>query len=157
MPASFHLAGTSYATHAEYGRRILERIETLGDRVAYHGVVSDPFAFLAGLDLSVISSGPRSEGIPTTIVESLAVGTPVVSTNVGAISDLLLLGPSGILVRPERPVELAEGIRALCSDEFTRRQLSMNGRSIVAEFCNPERLARDHSEVFRAVLDRRET
>lgn len=63
-------------------RAMLARLaEELGlrDRVDMPGFVPNPYAYLAHADLFVLSSD--SEGLPTVLIEAMAVGTPVVSTD----------------------------------------------------------------------------
>lgn len=69
---------------------ILQKINSLGieKRVLLMGWVDNPYPFLRQAKLSVLSSD--FEGLPTVLIESLILGTPVVSTN-------CLSGPSEIL------------------------------------------------------------
>ena len=58
---------------------------------------------LQGLDLFVLTSLPHSEGMPTAILEAMACGKPVVSTDVGSVRELVEDGVTGIVVPPARP------------------------------------------------------
>ena len=69
--------------------------------VRFLGWRDDIPALLAGADLMVLSS--RREGFPYTLVESLHVGTPVVATRVGVMSELL---PEPALAEPDNVASL---------------------------------------------------
>lgn len=81
----------------------------LGDRVTLLGFVDDIESLLVGVDLLVLTSS--TEGLPMVILESMAVGTPVVSTAVGDVADIIISGTNGMLVRSRAPGEIA---RACC-------------------------------------------
>ena len=81
----------------------------LSDAVAFHGPIAHqqlPDWFRAA-DLFVLPS--RSEGVPNVLLESMACGLPFVASDVGGIPEIAHLGES-LLVRSERPLELAEAI-----------------------------------------------
>jgi glycosyltransferase involved in cell wall biosynthesis len=61
---------------------------------------------------------------PLKIVESLAVGTPVVTGNVGDRSEMVGAGRAGVLVTPGDPLALAEGIETVLFDPDCRQKLS---------------------------------
>ena len=54
----------------------------------------------------------NDEGLPVAIMEAFAVGTTVIATNVGAVSELVQSGITGWLVPPNNPEELATAIRS---------------------------------------------
>jgi glycosyltransferase involved in cell wall biosynthesis len=68
----------------------------LGRRVALLGSRPDAARLVAGFDVSVLSS--RWEGMPRVVVEAAAASTPVVTTAVGSVGDLIEDGASGRVV-----------------------------------------------------------
>ena len=83
-------------------------------------------ASLFVLPCRVAADGDR-DGIPNVLVEAMAVGTPVISTPVGAVPELVEDGVTGCLVPPENAEALAEAIRRLLPDPAMRRALAAAG------------------------------
>ena len=114
--------------------QVERRLDELGlrDHVTLLGRRSDVDVLLPGFDAFVLSS--RWEGLPRVVVEAMAVGVPVVSTDVGGIAEAVedqvsgLLVPAGdhvalgnALVRVLTEPGLGERLRAVASgrvDEF---------------------------------------
>jgi len=87
----------------------LVRQHGLQEEVALPGFVDNPFQYLANARLFVLSS--RWEGLPTVLIEALAVGTPVVSTNCKSGPDEILKnGRFGQLVPVQDVAALADAI-----------------------------------------------
>ncbi|MDP9141523.1 MAG: glycosyltransferase, partial [Pseudomonadota bacterium] len=59
---------------------------------------------------SVRTDSGDMDGIPTAVVEAMACGTPVITTSIASIPDLVVDGLTGIVVKPADPAALAEGI-----------------------------------------------
>ncbi|HXT70269.1 MAG TPA: glycosyltransferase [Vicinamibacterales bacterium] len=105
------------------------------DRVTFHGQVSDVRDVLSALDVVVCAS--HEEAFPVSILEAMASGKPVVSTNVNGIPEAIENGSSGILVPPHAPEALASAVGRLLSSSDTRRSLGERGRARVeAHFTN---------------------
>ncbi len=86
-------------------------IQTLNlqDDVSLPGFVSNPFAYVARSDLFVLSS--LFEGLPTVLIEAMAVGTPVVATDCpSGPHEILQAGHYGPLVKMSSVDELAAAI-----------------------------------------------
>ncbi len=69
----------------------------IADRVVFRGWELDTARIFSDLDITCLSS--VNEGLPLTLLESVAAGVPIVSTCVGGIADLLTQGIHGEMVR----------------------------------------------------------
>ncbi len=66
--------------------------------------------------------------MPNTILEAMATGVPVVSTQVGGADELVVDGETGLLVPPGQPERLAEAIGRLVDDVALRTSMGAAGR-----------------------------
>lgn len=73
------------------------------------------------------------EGLPVAMIEALACGLPIVSTQVTGIPEVVQHGVNGLLVPADGPDELAEALEALIRDEDLYRALQANTRSSVVD------------------------
>ncbi|MHB1846981.1 MAG: glycosyltransferase, partial [Deltaproteobacteria bacterium] len=85
---------------------------------------------LWALDLFVLCS--RMEGLPTAVLEAMAVGVPLVATRVGGVPEIVADGESGLLVPPGDEAALAHAIAALRQDPSERARLAEGGRLVAA-------------------------
>ena len=66
---------------------------------------------------SIVTDRNETEGMPTVILEAMAAGRPVVASDVGGISDVVVDAQNGFLVPPKDPQALADRlVRALDPD-----------------------------------------
>ena len=116
--------------------------EALGiaDRVDWHGLVRDPYAFYRAAHIFALPS--RVEGTPNALLEAMSCGLPVVVSD-GAPGPLELIedGVTGLVVPVNDPTRLAEAFRLLGSDEALRRRLGTAARERVTEYAIPRALA----------------
>ena len=75
------------------------------------------------------------EGIPVSLMEAMAAGIPVVSTNTGGIPELCIKG-TALLVPEKNPQALAEAIALLIHDSSVRENLARQGKIHVAQHFN---------------------
>jgi glycosyltransferase involved in cell wall biosynthesis len=80
------------------------------------------------------------EGIPVALMEAMGHGVPVVATDTGAISELVLPG-TGLLVPSQNPAALAEAVQSLLEDNALANELACSGRARVQELYDVERTA----------------
>ena len=120
-------------------RRLARRLD-IEDRVLWrHRVRHHEVAgWLAHADLSVAPLAPTARNLtqgccPLKILESMAVGTPVVASDLPAVRELCIDGAHGRLVAAERPAELARAIRVLLEYDDLRVQMGAAARAHVAD------------------------
>jgi glycosyltransferase involved in cell wall biosynthesis len=89
---------------------------------------------LQGCEVFVLPS--REEPFGIVLLEAMACRKPVVATAVGGIPEIVEHEKSGILVEPDNPAALTEGIRRVLRDNELRKTIADNGHTRVMErFC----------------------
>jgi glycosyltransferase involved in cell wall biosynthesis len=101
------------------------------------------------LGCEVASNGDR-DGIPNVLLESMAVGVPVVATDISAIPELVENGVSGLLVPPRQPERLAEAMQRMLTDQELRNRIIPIARQTVADAFDNRRLTQNLAEIFRS-------
>ena len=104
----------------------------LDDSVVFAGFRSDAPRVTAAADVFVLPS--EHEGLPIALLEAMALGRPVVATNVGGTPEVLQNNETGMLVRSRDPEALASGIVALLDDPSLRGRLGSAARIRAADF-----------------------
>lgn len=110
--ARFVILGGIFDTHREYAVEMRQAVSRLGLSAVMSFVDPGDRAslLLPALDLFVLSSERRSEGIPTAMLEAMSCGVPVVAAAVGSVPETLNGSAAGRLVPPERSDLLAAAI-----------------------------------------------
>lgn len=88
----------------------------------------------------VASSGDR-DGLPTSVLEAMALGVPVVTTAVNGLSEAVVHERTGLVVPERDPVALAEAIERLLADRALAARLSLQARGHVERCFSLERSA----------------
>ena len=84
---------------------------------------------------SVVAGDNNQDGLPTVLLEAMALGTPCVSTNVTGIPEVLTDGKTGLMVGQHDPPGLAAALERLLTEPALRIHLSVRARHLVeAEF-----------------------
>ena len=136
---------------ADKRTRLLEqaRVEGVGRAVVLTGFVPDDdlrALYRNALGLLFVS---RAEGFGFPVVEGMACGCPVITSNRSSMAELA--EGAALLVDPERPAEIARAIVRLCESKALRHELSQAGRARAATF-GLERQAAGTLAVYQALI-----
>lgn len=106
----------------------------VADRIRFLGAQTrdDVLGLFRAADGALLSSA--WENFPHALVESLAVGTPVVATRAGGVVEIVEHEQNGLLVEPGDPGALAAAIDRFFADDELRTRLSAQAASSVARF-----------------------
>ncbi len=107
--------------------------------------------FYGALDVFCLSSD--SEGIPLTLLEAMAAGVPVVSTEVGGIPEVIEDGVNGYLVPAGSPESLAKRVDEILLDPARGAELAAKARETVRTRFTAERMVRETEKVYEEVMD----
>ncbi|MGE0192657.1 MAG: glycosyltransferase [Planctomycetota bacterium] len=130
--------------------RLTARAAALGlaDRVALPGWRSDGPACLAAAEVAVLPS--RTEGLPIALLEALAVGVPVVVTDVGAMAEVVEHGRAGLVVPPDDAAALARALTRVLADPAGAKERAAYGRQRVTEHYGTRAQAKRLAAIYRS-------
>ncbi len=111
----------------------------------------EKFQALANADLFVFVP-QQPEGHPWVIVEAMAAGLPIISTDQGAIIESVLDGKNGFIVAANNPDETAEKIEQLISDAELRKLMGQCSKEHYLHNFTEEKMVERLSETFRNVI-----
>jgi glycosyltransferase involved in cell wall biosynthesis len=108
-------------------------------------LVQEAAAFVAPC---VLGEDGNRDGLPTALLEAMALGTPVVSTDVTGIPEVLRDGETGLLVPQRNPAALAGAISRLTRDSTLRIRLADRARRLIETDFNVHANAAHLREIF---------
>lgn len=123
-------AGRLYIAGPGDYRAALEQLARdcgVADRVRFLGRVAQAQMPLWYRAADFFCFGSYHEGCPNAVLEALACGTPVVSTDVGGIPDLVEEGRSGILFKPRSDEAFAAALRTALARPWDRAEIAALG------------------------------
>jgi glycosyltransferase involved in cell wall biosynthesis len=133
-----------------------------GECVSFIGVVDNPFEIIGALDCVALCS--LNEGTPLSLLEAMAMGKAVVSTEVGGVPDILgskVSEKNGVSVREHGlgvssgDVEaFANALEMLMDDRQLRADLGSRAKEFVDREYSKERLVSDIKQLYRGLFGR---
>ncbi len=153
--ARLHILGA--VDDEEYYQECLSLIDYLKVKdIIFPGFV-DIKKYLENIDFTLLTS--LSEGQPYAIIESLAAGLPLVSTNVGSCRELVegdkhdRFGSAGIFVTPLRQSEMLEALLEMSENKKMRARMSKVGRQRVNAFYNVEKMVDKYQATYQKAIE----
>jgi glycosyltransferase involved in cell wall biosynthesis/SAM-dependent methyltransferase len=134
---------------ADQVARRLEKLR-LGDRFRFLGQVERVVDTMAAYDVFVLPS--RFDGRPIAVLESLALGVPVVASRVGALPDLIQDGRTGFLCEPGDVAAFARRIRWLAAHPEEHRRMKVAARAFAEANLDARPMCEAYEAAIRGVL-----
>src|SRR5262249_54081243 len=122
----------------------------IAPRVSFLGNRDDVERLLQASDIFVLAS--RTEAFPNVVLEAMATGLPVVTTDVGSVREMVEPGASALLVNSGDDDALEAALRRLASDAGLRETLGRRGRDIVNERFRFDTMCAKREEMFEDVI-----
>ncbi len=123
----------------------LVREHGLVDRVEFTGHVSEPARIYGAFDLFALSSD--TEQMPLSVLEAMASGLPIASTNVGDVAAMLPAESQPYIVS-RNDVALADALRALLTDPAIRTKAGVANRAKAVREYDQARMFQAYAELF---------
>jgi glycosyltransferase involved in cell wall biosynthesis len=152
--ANFVVLGSGFAGPLERRIEDLVRTLSLGTQLRIIPWANRPETLrqMAAARVFVLTS--RFEGMPNTLLEAMAVGTPAVATDVDGTRDVLGAGRGGFLVPLDDDEAMARRLVALLEDSAMARDIGREGQALVRECYDIRRNAPAVETLYAKVLVR---
>jgi glycosyltransferase involved in cell wall biosynthesis len=121
----------------------------LGERLRFLGHREDAPDVLAAADVFAFPS--VYEGLGGAVIEAMALGLPIVASDLPALREVVEEGRNAVLVKPASPASLAEGITRVLDDRQLASSFSARSLEIYQEKFTIERSAARMIELYRCV------
>jgi glycosyltransferase involved in cell wall biosynthesis len=125
----------------------------LKENVLFLGSVQNIPEYLQAADLFVFPT--ENDAFPSSLIEAMACGLPIVTTPVGAIKTIVVHQETGLLVQPGNRQQLYEALVAIVSDKTLAFHLGQAGRRIVQERYSAGSMMRKYLSLFESTLQPR--
>ncbi len=123
----------------------------IAGRVRFAGYFADPRAFLASLDVFTLTSRYESFGYVT--CEAMAMGKPVVATNVAGSKELVADADTGYLTLPGDAAMCSAALLELVRNRSLRRAMGEAARKRVREHYDVGRMVRQVEDLYRDLME----
>jgi glycosyltransferase involved in cell wall biosynthesis len=114
--------------------------------VIFTGYVTTVWDYLDAMDVFVLPT--LSEGLGVSVLEAMAMGKPVVASNVGGIPEIIEHGQNGYLVPPGDAAALASAIIYLIKNAHLRNTFGQKGRERVMTHFSAERMVQATAQLL---------
>jgi len=135
------------------GEELRSLADRLGieDKVHFLGQRNDVLPILCCSHVGLVPS--HQEGLSIAILEGMAAGLPMIVTDVGGSSEMVIDGESGLIVPPKNPQRLAEAIIKLAKEPDLRRRLGQSGRRLAQQKFSLELCVERHERLYSGLCD----
>ncbi len=117
---------------------IIQECQTLANQlnveVTFTGKLSKEEWIALSEDFNVFINTTHFDNTPVSIIEAMAIGLPVVSTNVGGIPFLVKDKETALLVNDDAVLEMVDAVKMLIQNKELTSKLIQNSRTMVAAF-----------------------
>lgn len=152
--AKFLVVGGASDSEPEYVNQVKQLCANyqLSDKMAFVGFQEDVRQYLAIMDILVVAS--YAESFPMVNLEAMAMGKPIVATEVGGNSEAIIQGETGFLVPSGHPEMIADALLKLMADESLRKKMGRSGRARVERMFSAEVYRERLEEVLTKAISR---
>jgi glycosyltransferase involved in cell wall biosynthesis len=123
--------------------------ESKGLPITFYGWRNDIARILNASDIAILCSD--NEGIPLTLIQAAQAGLPIVSTDVGSVSDIVKHQEGGLLVGCSSK-DLANGLKVLIKDADLRARYGAAGKARATQFFSSKSMVQAHENLYRDLL-----
>jgi len=127
------------------------KAKNVSEYVIFAGYCHNIVEILSLFDIFILPS--LWEGLPNSIIEAMAIGLPIIASDVGGVSELIKDGENGILIKPKSPQQIASSIIYLIENPNIAEQMGNKNIIRARQNHNIENKARDYEKIYMELLE----
>jgi glycosyltransferase involved in cell wall biosynthesis len=136
---------------AQFRERIAQT--ELGARTLFLGDVADVVPCLWAMDVGCLTPG-SNEGFSNAVVEQMAVGLPMIVTDVGGNAEAVVDGENGRVIPPQDATAFSRALIELYGNSLRAANMGRASRKRVEEKFSLDRMCAQHAKLYRSLCDR---
>lgn len=139
------------AGDGQMAKEMIDYVRSVGlaSKIHFVGFQPESFELLKILDVFVLPS--LAEGLPMTILEAMAVGTPVIATSVGGTPEIILHLENGVLVKPRDSLGLGTAIEMILNNTKLTKKIVTNAKVTVEKYFSTPTMANKYISIYKNV------
>ncbi len=122
----------------------------LQGRIIMLGWRKDAVELMPDMDILLLPS--LTEGTPMVILESMAMGVPVIASDVGGIGEVIEDSKTGLLIKPRDSGAIVESVKALMDDTGLAERISRNAASEVESRFSARRMSEKYKQTYLSLM-----
>lgn len=147
----FYIVGPVHDSQKHYFEKLKSLLKEYAlDNVYFYGACSDTRPLLKAADLYVCSS--VAEASPTSVWEAMAMGKPIISSDVGDVKECLEHYQNGDVVQIKDGYALAQAALSYLNGQKDLQQVGACSRQAALEMFDIKQCAQKHINIYQAVL-----
>ncbi len=147
----FHIAGDWFSDGIK--ENLLKKVRELNLPLIFHGTTIDNDKWLLFSEADIFLFPPREpEGHPWVIIEAMAAGLPIISTDQGAITESVMDGINGFIIEKCNPTQIAEKCKFLIEHPEIKIAMGKQSRRIYLERFTEAKMIAKLSRALNIVL-----
>jgi glycosyltransferase involved in cell wall biosynthesis len=123
----------------------------ISDRVTFFGYQRAVSNYLAACDL-LVSASRDNEGCSNSILEAMALGIPVIATDIGGNRELVRDGETGLLTPVGDERALASAIARLVTDDDLAKRCAAQARQMIQQQFSLSRMVQDYEQIYLTAM-----
>lgn len=128
---------------------IKDESDSEGLPMTFLGWRNDIDLILSAVDIAILCSD--NEGIPLTLIQASQAGLPIISTDVGSVSDIVTHGVNGLLTETTS-LALISGVKSLLDSASMREEFGKAGQKRAGDYFTSGAMVKHHERLYSQIL-----
>tara|TARA_S200000501_G_scaffold372150_1_gene416609 strand:+ start:579 stop:1670 length:1092 start_codon:yes stop_codon:yes gene_type:complete len=131
------------------------KLLNLDDKIKFVGFVEHGFVRKYYDMLSIFVAVSTRESFGVSVLEAAALEIPSITSNIGGLTEVNLHNKTGIVIEPDRPLQLAKSIVKLYEDNGLRKNLGFNARKMVIKKFNWDESIKKMLKAYKNAIEKK--